>query len=148
MYRWLVLYPLYAIYEAAIVFTDLAELLGSAIAINLLIPKVPLWAGVLLTSADVFIILLCFPNYDGKTASTNVRVFEFAMGILIMVILACFCVLLDRTNPDWPQAFRSYLPTSGFALPGAIYAATGILGGAFDIRWVVLNARCTDMRCY
>lgn len=59
-YRWGMLYPLYAISEIAIIFTDMAELLGSAIAINLLVPQIPLWASVLLTSADVFLILLLF----------------------------------------------------------------------------------------
>lgn len=59
-YRWGALYPLWFMAEAGIIMTDLAELLGSAIAINLLIPAIPLWACVLLTSLDVFLILLIF----------------------------------------------------------------------------------------
>lgn len=59
-YRWGMLYPLYAITELAIIATDLAELLGSAIAINLLFPAIPLYAAVLLTSTDVLLILLLF----------------------------------------------------------------------------------------
>lgn len=54
------LYPLYAITELAIVATDLAELLGSAVAINLLFPVIPLYAAVLLTSTDVLLILILF----------------------------------------------------------------------------------------
>lgn len=59
-YRWGLLYPLYLMAEAGIIMTDLAELLGSAIAINLLVPAIPLWACVLLTSLDVFLILMIF----------------------------------------------------------------------------------------
>ena len=40
------LYPLYVLSEIAIISTDLAELLGSAIALCLLFPSLPLWAGV------------------------------------------------------------------------------------------------------
>jgi hypothetical protein len=59
-YRWGVLYALYGLAELGIIFTDLAELLGSAIAINLVVPKIPLWACVALTSTDVFLVLLLF----------------------------------------------------------------------------------------
>lgn len=59
-YRWGMLYPLYVITEGAIICTDLAELLGSAIAINLLFPVIPMYGAVLLTSTDVFLILLLF----------------------------------------------------------------------------------------
>lgn len=58
--RWGVLYPLYAICELGIIFTDIAELLGSAIAINLLIPQIPLPVCVVLTAVDVLLILVLF----------------------------------------------------------------------------------------
>ena len=56
------LYPLYALAEIAIISTDLAELLGSAIALCLLFPALPLWAGVLLTASDV---CACRRIHDG-----------------------------------------------------------------------------------
>lgn len=58
--RWGVLYPLYVICEIGIIFTDIAELLGSAIAINLLIPAIPLPVCVVLTAVDVLLILVLF----------------------------------------------------------------------------------------
>lgn len=69
-WRWGVLYPLYFLAESAIIFTDLAELLGSAIALTLIFPKLPLWAGVLLTSADIFIVLLFFVRRSNRSLLT------------------------------------------------------------------------------
>ena len=63
----------------AIISTDLAELLGSAIALNLLFPKLPLWAGVLLTSFDVLLILAFADPLHGRP----VRSFELIIGILV-----------------------------------------------------------------
>lgn len=79
LWRWLVLYPLYALAEVAIVATDLAELLGSAIAICLLFPWIPLYAGVLLTGADVLILLAVRNPLDGKP----VMLFELIIAILV-----------------------------------------------------------------
>ncbi len=66
LYRWLLLYPLYVLSEIAIISTDLAELLGSAIALCLLFPKLPLWAGVLLTASDVLVLLTLRDPLGGK----------------------------------------------------------------------------------
>jgi metal iron transporter len=78
--RFAVLYPLYIISEIAIIATDLSELLGSAIGLCLLFPSLPLWAGVLLTSADVLVFLLVCHN-DGKRP---VRVFEIVIIVLVL----------------------------------------------------------------
>jgi manganese transport protein len=52
-----VVYVLWVLAEIGIVACDLAEVIGSAVALNLLF-GIPLWAGVLITAADVFILLL------------------------------------------------------------------------------------------
>lgn len=78
-FRWVVLYPLYALSEVAIISTDLAELLGSAIALNLIFPRLPLWAGVLLTAFDVLLILAFADPLHGRP----VRSFELVIGILV-----------------------------------------------------------------
>ena len=80
--RYAVLYPLYILCEIAIVCTDLAELLGSAIALCMLIPKLPLWAGVALTAADVLVFLVVGgPSRYGKPA----RMFEVTIMLLVRV---------------------------------------------------------------
>jgi len=81
LFRWLLLYPLYALSEVAIISTDLSELLGSAIALNLLFPRLPLWAGVLLTGFDVLLILAFADPLRGRP----VRSFELIIGVLVCV---------------------------------------------------------------
>lgn len=79
--RWSVLYPLYALCEIAIISTDLAELLGSAIGLCLLFPTLPLWAGVLITASDVLIFLLMGDPSRGQRRS--VKLFEFTVIALV-----------------------------------------------------------------
>lgn len=79
LYRWGVLYPLYVLAEVAIISTDLAELIGSATALVMLFPALPLWAGVLLTASDVLLILaFCDP-----TRGKPVRLFELLIAVLV-----------------------------------------------------------------
>ena len=79
--RRLVLYPLYLLSEIAIISTDLAELLGSAIGLCLLFPKLPIWAGVALTAADV-LIFLSFSD-PARGHGRPVRVFEYTIIALV-----------------------------------------------------------------
>ena len=79
LWRWLALYPLYALSEIAIISTDLAELLGSAISLCLLFPSLPLWAGVLITASDVLLLLAFRDPMQGRP----VRVFEMFIAILV-----------------------------------------------------------------
>ncbi|KAK1228983.1 Manganese transporter smf1 [Marasmius sp. AFHP31] len=76
LYRWGLLYPLYLISEIAIIATDLAELLGSAIALCLLFPKLELWHGVLITAFDVVFLLALGDPLRGRP----VRVFEWGIA--------------------------------------------------------------------
>lgn len=62
--------------EIAIIATDLAELLGSAIALNLLFPKLPLYAGVLLTSVDVLLVLCFFQRDPNDKSRKGTQTFE------------------------------------------------------------------------
>jgi metal iron transporter len=79
VYRWGLLYPLYALSEVAIIATDLAELLGSAIAFCLLFPKLEIWHGVLITAFDVLIILFIGDPLRGRP----VRSFELLIAALV-----------------------------------------------------------------
>ena len=73
------LYPLYVLSELAIISTDLAELLGSAIGLVLLFPKLPLPIAVLLTATDVIFILGMGDSSKGRP----VRIFEFLVIVLV-----------------------------------------------------------------
>jgi metal iron transporter len=121
------LYPLYALCEIAIISTDLAELLGSAIGICLLFPSLPLWSAVLITGVDVFIFLIVG---DPSRTGRPVRFFEIVIILLVAVVFICFIMLLVKVEPDWPQVFLGYVPSEGLLQtnPNAVYTAIGIVG--------------------
>ena len=79
LFRWLGHYPLYLLAEVAIISTDLAELLGSAIALVMLFPRLPLWGGVLITAFDVMLLLAFRDPLGGRP----VRFFEILISILV-----------------------------------------------------------------
>ncbi|KAH9170589.1 natural resistance-associated macrophage protein [Lactarius sanguifluus] len=124
LFRWLVLYPLYALSEVAIISTDLAELLGSAIALNLLFPRLPLWAGVLLTAFDVLLILAFADPLHGRP----VRSFELIIAVLVLIVLVCMCILVSRIHVQWEEAFQGFLPSNALVQHGGLYTSVGILG--------------------
>ena len=63
----------------AIIATDLAEMLGSAIALVLLFPRLKLWHGVLITAVDVMLLLAMRDPLRG----TPVRMFEGLIAVLV-----------------------------------------------------------------
>ncbi|KAF9270526.1 natural resistance-associated macrophage protein [Marasmius fiardii PR-910] len=123
-----VLYPLYVCAEVAIISTDLAELLGSAIGLCLIFPRLPLYAGVILTATDIFIFLLFADPSRGHGRS--VRIFEAIIIVLVLTVLSCFIVLLVKVKADWPRVFLGYIPSKELfhTKPNGIYLAIGILG--------------------
>lgn len=114
--RWAVLYPIYVLAEIAIIATDLAELLGSAIALNLLFPRLPLWAGVLLTSADVLLVLAFFQG--NQNTRKGMFGFELIIVALVLAVFCCFAVLVVKVGPDWGDAFFGYVPSKQVFGPG------------------------------
>ncbi|KAI0059413.1 smf Mn2+ and Fe2+ transporter [Artomyces pyxidatus] len=124
LYRWLALYPLYVLSEIAIISTDLAELIGSAIALNLLFPKLPLWAGVLLTALDVLLILACGDPLLGRPA----KMFELLIASLVIAVLVCMCIIISKVHVDWGQAFDGFVPSKAIFEHGGLYTSVGILG--------------------
>ncbi|GAA5938924.1 hypothetical protein JCM1841_002609 [Sporobolomyces salmonicolor] len=145
-YRWGVLYSLYALCELGIIFTDLAELLGSAIAIKLLIPAIPLWACVLLTALDVMLILVLFNQYPTRNVTRSMRCFELVIGVLVLTVLGSFVALLVEVEPVWRDAFFGYIPSSGIVNNGAIYIAVGIIGATVMPHAFFIGSKMATMR--
>jgi manganese transport protein len=111
---------LWVLCEIAIAATDLAEVLGSAIALNLLF-GLPLPVGVVFTVLDVLIILY----FQGK----GFRVLESIVAGLIFVILACFLYEIIVSKPDIQALTQGFLPQlSVVQNPQQLYLAIGILG--------------------
>ena len=113
-------YPLWALAELAICATDLAEVIGTAIGLNLLF-GIPLEIGVLLTALDVFLILWMQP--------LGFRWVEAFVVTLFVVITVCFGIQIAMADPDWGQVIRGFAPTVEIVKnPEMLYLALGILG--------------------
>jgi manganese transport protein len=106
--------------ELAIIATDIAEVLGTALAFNLLL-GVPLWAGVLLTGLDTIIVL--------SLKGHGFRQLEAIVLGLIATIGGCFAAQLAISPPDMGGLLHGAVPDLHvLARPGALYLAVGILG--------------------
>ncbi|EGO05421.1 hypothetical protein SERLA73DRAFT_44261 [Serpula lacrymans var. lacrymans S7.3] len=124
LWRWFALYSLYALSEIAIISTDLAELLGSAIALCLLFPALPLWAGVLLTASDVLVLLSLGNPLRGRP----VRLFELIIAALVLAVLICMAVIIAKIQVNWGAAFDGFVPSKEIFASGGLYTSVGILG--------------------
>jgi manganese transport protein len=115
-----VAWPLWVLAEIAICATDLAEVIGTAIGLNLLF-GIPLEIGVILTALDVFLIL-----WMQRLGFRWIEVFVVA---LLGIIAACFAVQIALANPDWRGVILGFAPTVEIVKnPEMLYLALGILG--------------------
>lgn len=116
-YRKPVVIALWITAEIAIIACDLAEVIGSAVALNLLF-HIPLAWGVAITSLDV-LILLGLMRY-------GFRKLEAVVVSLIFTISACFVMNIFLARPEWHGVLMGFRP----ALPNAdaLYISLGILG--------------------
>ncbi|MBI3895045.1 MAG: Nramp family divalent metal transporter [Acidobacteria bacterium] len=108
---------LWVLCEIAIVACDLAEVLGSAIGLNLLF-GIPLMAAVFITAADVLLLLALQKH--------GIRKMEAFIVSLVFLVGVCYVVEIFLAKPDWGQiasaAFHPHLEG------GSLYVAIGILG--------------------
>lgn len=113
-------FVLWILCEIAIAACDLAELIGSAIALQLLF-GIPLAIGVCITALDIFVLL--FLQHRGF------RYVEALVVTLITLIGGCFIAELIFARPDWGNVFAGFIPQSEVVRnPEALYIAIGILG--------------------
>jgi manganese transport protein len=113
-------WPLWIITEIAICATDLAEVIGTAIGLNLLF-GIPLEIGVLITALDVFLILWM--------QNLGFRYVEAFIVTLLGVIAICFGIQIALANPEWGAVIRGFAPTTDIIRnPDMLYLAIGIIG--------------------
>jgi manganese transport protein len=111
---------LWVLCEIAIAACDLAEVIGSAIALNLLF-GIPLLVGVLLTAADVLVVLLL--------QHRGFRYIEGLVAGLILLIGGCFLYELIVAQPAVAAMLSGLVPAPQIVTnPAALYIAIGILG--------------------
>ncbi|MFM8525047.1 MAG: Nramp family divalent metal transporter [Cyanobacteriota bacterium] len=112
--------PLWLMAEGAIVACDLAELVGSAIALQLLF-GVPLLWGVVLTAADTLLLLML--------QRFGVRRLEALVLALVALVAGCFALELVLLRPDWGAVVAGLVPRPDrLRQPELLLLAAGILG--------------------
>jgi manganese transport protein len=115
-----VAWPLWVLAEIAICATDLAEVIGTAIGLNLLF-GIPLEIGVLITALDVFVILWL--------QNLGFRWIEAFIVTLLGVIAVCFAVQIAMADPEWGAVIKGFAPTTNILTnPDMLYLAIGIIG--------------------
>ncbi|KAI4604267.1 hypothetical protein KJ359_000398 [Pestalotiopsis sp. 9143b] len=123
--RWLN-YFLYGMAEIAIIATDIAEVIGTAIALNLLIPQLPLVAGCAISILDVMVLLFF---YRPQGSMKGLRSFEVFVMLLVLAVVVCFCIELSHIeNTSVGHVMKGYLPNNAVIQGDGLYQACGILG--------------------
>src|ERR1700675_1980218 len=131
---------LWVICEIAIAACDLAEVLGSAIALKLLF-GLPLIVGVLLTGFDVLLVLAL----QGR----GFRVLETLVITLIMTIAGCFAYEIFFSRPLWIEAARGFLPVADILRNREmLYLAIGILGATVMPHNLYLHSSLVQTRAF
>ncbi len=131
---------LWVLCEIAIAACDLAEVIGSAIALNLLF-GIPLVVGVVLTALDVMIVLFL--------QNKGFRVLEAIVASLILTIGGCFAYELIVSHPSLPLIFKNLLPKPEIVMnPDMLYIAIGILGATVMPHNLYLHSSIVQTRAF
>lgn len=135
-----VAFGLWVICELAIAACDLAEVIGSAIALNLLF-GLPLTWGIVLTALDVLLILVL--------QKKGFRYLEAFVISLITVIGFCFAVELILSKPEIGAVAKGFVPTAQIVTnPSMLYIALGILGATVMPHNLYLHSSIVQTRNY
>jgi manganese transport protein len=131
---------LFVLCEIAIVACDLAEVIGSAIALHLLF-GIPLIWGVIITALDVLLILML--------QQRGFRTIEVLVGSLIFIIGGCFAYQLIVASPDPNAVLAGLVPTTEVITnPAMLYVAIGILGATVMPHNLYLHSSIVQTRAF
>jgi manganese transport protein len=133
-------WPLWVVSEIAICATDLAEVIGTAIGLNLLF-GIPLELGVIITALDVFLILWL--------QNIGFRWIEALIVTLLGVITVCFAIQIALADPEWGAVIRGFAPTTDIVRnPDMLYLAIGIIGATVMPHNLFLHSGVVQTRRY
>ncbi|KAJ3228176.1 hypothetical protein HK099_006056 [Clydaea vesicula] len=129
----------YILCELAIIACDLAEVIGTAIALNLIF-GLPVTLGIILTGLDVMVILF---GWNTK----HFRRFEIVLFGCVALVFACFVVLIIKAQPEWLSVFKGFVPNR-LVLDNrdALYIAMGILGATVMPHNLYLHSHIVKFR--
>lgn len=144
---------LYVLAEIAIVATDISNVVGAAVALNILVTRIPLPVCVLLTTVPDMVFVLVAARSGGgggnKAGGTKgnsrmmmMRYLEYGLGVLVLGVSVCFAIQLSKIpqmgtttvvgggggKHDAATVLRGFLPSKVVFRGDAMYAACGILG--------------------
>lgn len=126
--------------EIAIAAMDLAEVLGTAIALNLLF-GIPLTWGIVITIVDVLVILML--------QAKGFRWLESVVGGLVFIILICFGYQMVISKPDIFPLLSGLVPQKEIVTnPSMLYIAIGILGATVMPHNLYLHSSIVQTRNY
>ncbi|KKE78484.1 divalent metal cation transporter [Bacilli bacterium] len=133
-------FVLWILTELAIVATDLAEVIGSAIALNLLF-GIPLTVGILITTLDVLLLLLL--------QKKGFRIIESIVIVLMVTIFGVFVFEVIASKPVIADLLEGYIPSKEIVTnPGMLFIALGILGATVMPHNLYLHSSIVQTRQY
>ncbi|MBL0939125.1 MAG: Nramp family divalent metal transporter [Gemmatimonadaceae bacterium] len=133
-------FALWVLCELAIAACDLAEVIGTAIALNLLF-NIPLPWGIAITALDVMIVLWL--------QNKGFRMLEALVIALVAVVGGCFVFELFISRPDIGEVARGFIPTTEIVRnPEMLYIAIGILGATVMPHNLYLHSSIVQTRKY
>jgi len=131
---------LWVLCEIAIAACDLAEVIGSAIALNLLF-GIPLPWGIAITALDVLVILYL--------QNRGFRMLEALVIVLIATIAGCFLFEILISKPDAVGVLKGFVPSASILQdPAKLYIAIGILGATVMPHNLYLHSSVVQTRSY
>lgn len=133
-------YVLWILTELAIIATDLAEVIGSAIALNLLF-GIPLLAGILITTLDVLLLLLL--------QKKGFRIIESIVIVLMATIFVVFVFEVIASKPEVADLLSGYIPHMEIVTnPEMLFISLGILGATVMPHNLYLHSSIVQTRQY
>jgi manganese transport protein len=133
-------FALWVLCEVAIAACDLAEVIGSAIALNLLF-SIPITWGIIITALDVMIVLLL--------QNRGFRILEAVVITLVATVGACFLFEIIISKPEFGAVMAGFIPSpSIISDPEKLYIAIGILGATVMPHNLYLHSSIVQTRKY
>ncbi|KAB7771132.1 Nramp family divalent metal transporter [Xanthomonas maliensis] len=131
---------LWGLCELAIIACDLAEVIGTAIALKLLFGLPLLW-GALITALDVVLVLMLMDR--------GFRALEAFVIALLLVIFGCFAIQIAMAAPPIATLLAGFVPrTQVVTDPHALYLAIGIIGATVMPHNLYLHSSIVQTRAY
>jgi manganese transport protein len=126
--------------EAAIIACDLAEVIGTAIALQLLF-GIPLVGGALITALDAFLLLLLM--------NRGFRYLEAFVIALLAIIALCFAIQVAAAAPPIAGVLQGFIPSSEIVTNKAmLYIAIGIIGATVMPHNLYLHSSIVQTRAF